>query len=198
MAAVTIAAATMPRSSYRALAVVGVLCATLPDLDALPRLIGRGDFAIFGSHRGITHSIMFAVATAGFMTVGASLLGASRLCMFCYVVLAALSHGILDAFTDYGSGVGVAFFSPFSEHRFKAPWQPITGEFTELLLCVLPLILVAAAAVYLRKLPVGVQFRGSPVQLRLQTLGSRPPDKPLHPTSGTGVVPTSSPVRPGP
>ncbi|HJR60902.1 MAG TPA: metal-dependent hydrolase [Vicinamibacterales bacterium] len=192
MAAVTIAAAMMPRSSYRAWAVVGVVCATVPDLDAVPRLVGRGDLAILGGHRGITHSILFAVATAGFVTLGASQsLGASRFRIFSCLALATLSHGILDAFTDYGSGVGVAFLSPFSEHRFNAPWQPIKGEFSELLLCLLPLVLMTAAALHVRKLAVGIPFRESPVQLRLQTLESQPPDTPLPPTAVAPLIETA-------
>src|SRR5688572_10480141 len=33
------------------------------------------------------------------------------------------SHGLLDAMTD--GGRGIAFFSPFSNHRYFLPWRPI-------------------------------------------------------------------------
>jgi membrane-bound metal-dependent hydrolase YbcI (DUF457 family) len=127
---------------------------------------------------------MFAVATAGCVTlVAPQSLAASRFCIFSYLGLATLSHSVLDAFTDYGSGIGVAFLSPFSERRFKAPWQPIAGEISELLLCLLPLVLMTAAALHLRKLPVGMKFRDSPIQLRLQTLESQPAQAPLRSAS---------------
>lgn len=34
-----------------------------------------------------------------------------------------MSHGLLDAMTD--GGRGIAFFSPFSNHRYFLPWRPI-------------------------------------------------------------------------
>jgi len=164
---------------------VGMVCATVPDLDAVPRLVGAGDLAVLGGHRGITHSILFAVITAGLVTLAASKkLGVSRACMFSFVAVATLSHGVLDAVTDYGSGPGVAFLSPFSRHRFKAPWQPIAGEFSELLFCLLPLVLMTAAALHLRKLSLGVRFRERPVQLGLHAREPLPADLPLQPTSG--------------
>jgi len=163
--------------------VVGVVCAVLPDLDALPRLIGRRDFAALGGHRGITHSILFALLTAGVVAMSTShRFGVSSRRMFAFVTLVILSHGVLDAFTDFGSGVGVAFLSPFSEHRLRAPWQPIAGEFSELLFCFLPLALISAVVLRLRQLPVGFS-RGRPVLLGLQTQESQAPEAPLVPAS---------------
>jgi len=43
--------------------------------------------------------------------------------MWVYFFLATASHGFLDAMTD--GGLGVAFFSPFDNHRFFLPWTPI-------------------------------------------------------------------------
>jgi len=37
--------------------------------------------------------------------------------------LATASRGFLDAMTD--GGLGVAFFSPFDNHRYFFPWRPI-------------------------------------------------------------------------
>ena len=34
-----------------------------------------------------------------------------------------VSHGLLDAMTD--GGLGIAFFSPFSNTRYFLPWRPI-------------------------------------------------------------------------
>jgi inner membrane protein len=174
-AAVTIAAAILPRRAYRVLAVVGVVCVILPDVDALPRLIGRADIAALGGHRGFTHSITFAVALAGLLMLGPwQKFEVPRWTVFSYVAVATLSHGVLDAFSDYGSGVGVAFLSPFYEQRFKAPWQPIAGEFSELFFCLLPLVVITGASLRLRKLEVGVHFRENPVQLGIHTVNSQP------------------------
>ena len=37
--------------------------------------------------------------------------------------VSAASHGLLDAMTS--SGLGIAFFSPFSNERYFFPWNPI-------------------------------------------------------------------------
>ena len=46
-----------------------------------------------------------------------------RLRLFLYLFVATASHGFLDALTD--GGLGVAFFSPFDNHRYFFPWRPI-------------------------------------------------------------------------
>ena len=42
---------------------------------------------------------------------------------FAFIFLCTMSHAVLDAFTD--GGLGVAFFSPFSNERYFFPWTPI-------------------------------------------------------------------------
>jgi len=80
----------------------------------------------FWGHRGFTHSLLFAALLAsivmftGFRRVAS---GLTRLPMWVYFFLATASHGFLDAMTD--GGLGVAFFSPFDNHRFFLPWTPI-------------------------------------------------------------------------
>jgi len=79
-------------------------------------------------HRGVTHSIAFA------MLIG---IGVPKLAdpaipfwgvlygkLAMYFGLVTLSHGLLDAFTD--GGLGIAFFAPFDETRYFFPWRPIT------------------------------------------------------------------------
>jgi inner membrane protein len=44
--------------------------------------------------------------------------------VFLFLALCGLSHGLLDALTD--GGLGVAFFSPFSNARYFFPWHPIS------------------------------------------------------------------------
>lgn len=99
-------------------------CALLPDADYFGYQQGVQYSSLFG-HRGFTHSFFFA-ALCG-------LLGAWWLNRkekeknlardFLFVFLATASHPILDALTD--GGEGVAFFSPFTNHRYFFPWRPI-------------------------------------------------------------------------
>ncbi|MEP7324822.1 MAG: metal-dependent hydrolase [Gemmatimonadota bacterium] len=42
---------------------------------------------------------------------------------FAFFFLATASHGFLDTMTD--GGLGVAFFSPFSNTRYFLPWRPV-------------------------------------------------------------------------
>ena len=127
-----------------------------------------------GGHRGLTHSIPFALTAAA---IAAARMrhrcGLPALRLFSFAAAAMFSHGILDAFSDFGNHVGVAFLSPFSARRFLAPWQPIAGEFSELFFCLIPLALLTKAAMHWRQLPVGVG-REKPLELDLR----RPP--PAH------------------
>jgi inner membrane protein len=104
---------------------IGVACSVLPDIDVLGFRFGirYGDF---WGHRGFTHSLIFAALTAsvalivGFWRDGKVV---GRLYLWSYFFLATASHGILDAMTD--GGLGVAFFSPFDNHRYFLPWRLI-------------------------------------------------------------------------
>jgi len=76
-------------------------------------------------HRGITHSLIFAIAAAVAATacVRRRERGIPPGRLFGTLLLAAASHGFLDA--AMASGVGVAFFAPFSAARYTLPWRPI-------------------------------------------------------------------------
>ena len=50
-------------------------------------------------------------------------LRASRSAAFAVVFISCASHGLLDALSS--GGLGVAFLSPFSNHRYFLPWRPI-------------------------------------------------------------------------
>ncbi|MFN8573988.1 MAG: metal-dependent hydrolase [Gemmatimonadaceae bacterium] len=101
----------------------GAALAVLPDIDFVGFVMGVPYETIWG-HRGITHSVFFAVLAASFAwwlfqrrhNVRPPLL-------WLYFVLAALSHGALDALTD--GGLGVAFFAPFDATRYFFPFRPI-------------------------------------------------------------------------
>lgn len=81
----------------------------------------------FWGHRGFTHSLVFAVLLASVLVAAGSssrmVSGISRLTLWSYLFLATASHGLLDSLTD--GGLGVAFFSPFDNHRYFLPWRPI-------------------------------------------------------------------------
>lgn len=105
---------------------VGAVCSILPDVDVLGFGFGIRYEDLLG-HRGLTHSIAFAALTAGFITI---YLGVkhrlwirSRWSVFAFLFMCTVSHGLLDALTD--GGLGVAFFSPFSNHRYFFPWRPL-------------------------------------------------------------------------
>lgn len=113
-----------PRMSKRVWA-AGVFCSVLPDIDVIGFRFGIR-YADFWGHRGFTHSIIFAAlltSVVAIIVLRSGALGIGRLPLFAYLFLATVSHGVLDAMTN--GGLGVAFFSPFDNHRYFLPWRPI-------------------------------------------------------------------------
>jgi inner membrane protein len=74
-------------------------------------------------HRGFTHSLFVATVIALLCIPFARRLGASPLLTFAFVFVSISSHAFLDSMTT--GGLGVAFFSPFSNERFFLPWRVI-------------------------------------------------------------------------
>jgi inner membrane protein len=107
------------------LVAIGAIMSFLPDADV----------AMFGfgvpyehplGHRGITHSISFALIFSAFTAFAYVRLKKQRLSFwlaFTFLFLSLVSHGILDAMTTGGKGVG--FFIPFSNERYFLPFTPI-------------------------------------------------------------------------
>lgn len=99
------------------------LAAAAPDLDVIGHRLGIAYADPLG-HRGLTHSLVFAIAVgvasvplwrhvgAGEPRLGGALLA-----------LALASHGLLDMFTDAGLGIGL--FIPFDDMRYAAPFRPL-------------------------------------------------------------------------
>ena len=97
-------------------------CALAPDLDWFTGFLHLADGNHL-SHRGMSHSLLAAVALAtAAMVLGFRPHLRSPRHWAC-MLSAALSHSLLDACT-FG-GTGVAFLLPFSETRFVCVWQPI-------------------------------------------------------------------------
>ena len=140
----------------------GVLCAILPDVDVAMFKLGVPYESVFG-HRGFTHSILFALLVAIAFRYGSKVGRERPWTTFLFLLFATISHGLLDALTNGGLGVG--FFAPFSGQRyfFPAQWievSPIGAGFfsargmavlrSELLTVWLPCVLVALLGIALR------------------------------------------------
>jgi inner membrane protein len=100
--------------------------AAAPDLDALGLWLGI-PYGHWLGHRGLTHSIAFAllVAPACVALIHPALphRGARAAAVALLYALACASHGVLDAFTNGGLGIG--FFIPFSSERYFFPVRPL-------------------------------------------------------------------------
>ena len=106
----------------------------LPDVDVISFAFGIRYEDMFG-HRGFTHSIFFAAvlgAVAAWQIPNAKpqipnpksqTSNPNRAVLFLWFTAVTLSHGLLDALTN--GGRGIAFFAPFSNHRYFFPWRPI-------------------------------------------------------------------------
>src|SRR5512138_123673 len=104
------------------LLMAGAVASVLPDFDSLGLRLGIPYGHLFG-HRGFSHSLLFALLLAMLAVLAHRALRASASGAFAVILIGAASHGLLDAFTN--GGLGVAFFSPFSNQRFFLPWHPM-------------------------------------------------------------------------
>lgn len=92
----------------------------LPDADVIAFRLRIPYGAPFG-HRGASHSLVAALAVAGFIAAFTPRGRRASIGLLAFAVVA--SHGLLDALTD--GGRGVALLWPFSTERFFAPFRPI-------------------------------------------------------------------------
>ena len=102
-------------------------CSAAPDLDIGLHSFGV-EYADLWGHRGMTHSVLFALVLSVVLVSCAFRRQAPILTRFWWALVAfffaiTASHGLLDAFTD--GGLGIAFFAPFSETRYFMPWRPL-------------------------------------------------------------------------
>jgi len=115
-----VAVALGPTRIPAALTAAACVASVLPDIDALGFLAGIPYGHPLG-HRGFTHSIVFALLVGALAALFWRPLHTMPLVAFGVVFLATASHGVLDAMTT--GGLGVAFFSPFSNRRSFFPWR---------------------------------------------------------------------------
>ena len=101
-------------------------CCLLPDVDVLGLALGIPYEHMLG-HRGLTHSIVFAMLVGLVVprwAIPTLALGTRPYWVFAvYFFLVTLSHGFLDALTD--GGLGIAFIAPFDSTRYFFPLRPI-------------------------------------------------------------------------
>jgi inner membrane protein len=143
-ASVAVLASPLLGAQWRTPRVIGLTAAAAaaPDLDAIGRPLGYGDVAFLGGHRALTHSMFSAlvVGAIALALVAHTAEPRDRVRVALFVFCAVASHGLLDAFTTYGDGV--AIFSPFSGYRWKSPWQPFGGLWSEILALWIPAALM--------------------------------------------------------
>ena len=104
-----------------------VIVSLLPDLDVL--MLRWLPYSHPLSHRGLGHSLLFALVVAFGLTIACYLAVVVRgklLTLFLVWLVVAMvmgSHGILDAMTDGGLGIGL--LSPLDVRRYFLPLRPI-------------------------------------------------------------------------
>ena len=108
---------------------VTVFCAvaaSIPDADFVAFNLGIPYGEPFG-HRGFSHSLLFAIVLGGLAPLllpRGWRLNSRRVVAVAVIGMAAVaSHGLLDAATDAGLGIG--FFLPISDARFFFPFRPL-------------------------------------------------------------------------
>lgn len=101
----------------------GIFSSIMPDFDVIAFRFGIPYESVWG-HRGFTHSILFAIVWG---LVIAMIFFKKDQKTFriaaIYIFICTISHGLLDAMTTGGMGVG--FLIPFDESRFFFPWRKI-------------------------------------------------------------------------
>lgn len=113
------------RDLPRSLVVTAAVCTAVPDADVAAFGFGIPYGHPLG-HRGFTHSILFALLFAAFVAFAYVRLSKREVSFaraFGFLCLAVMSHGLLDAMTSGGRGIG--FLIPFSNERFFLPFRPI-------------------------------------------------------------------------
>jgi inner membrane protein len=123
-AALAIGSAFRPRRPPRRFWLLAIACSMAPDVDVTAFAYGI-PYEHWLGHRGFLHSL---VAAAGFGALALLLLPRRlwperRWVAWLAFTACAASHGVLDAMTTGGLGVG--FFSPFENSRWFLPWRPI-------------------------------------------------------------------------
>lgn len=125
LASAAIGTVVLPRGLGFKPILIGMACSIIPDLDVLAFSLGI-PYAHPLGHRGFSHSFVFAalLAFAALWSFYREPMWARyRRSLFAFLILCTASHGVLDAFTNGGSGV--AFFWPIDHGRYFFPARPL-------------------------------------------------------------------------
>lgn len=113
-------AKVIDEKQLKILVFLAISSAILPDIDVITFKLNI-PYENWLGHRGFTHSIFFAVLWG---ILCAFIWGKDRKVVFFIIIfLATISHGILDAMTTGGLGVG--FLIPFENTRYFLSFRPI-------------------------------------------------------------------------
>lgn len=102
------------------LMLVAIISSILPDLDVIGFYLGIPYDSMLG-HRGFSHSILFALIWS--YLLAKTTFRHSYTLAFPILLTCTMSHGIIDALTTGGRGIG--FFIPFTGERYFFPTQMI-------------------------------------------------------------------------
>ncbi|TGK33748.1 metal-dependent hydrolase [Leptospira gomenensis] len=104
------------------LLLTGIVFSILPDADVVAFKLGIPYESDWG-HRGFSHSILFAFSLSVLACVLSARFRTRIEIVLLYLFLSIVSHGVLDAMTTGGLGVG--FLIPYSSERFFFELRPI-------------------------------------------------------------------------
>lgn len=125
----------------------GAAAQALPDIDTIPALYLHADRALL-LHRGITHSLLFAVI-AGFILALAAWQAFKQkqipfLLLFLFFGLQLLLHDALDLCNSYGTGL----LEPFSHRRFSVDLLYVADPAFTAALLVAAIVLISKKSSY--------------------------------------------------
>ena len=104
-----------------------ILATTLPDIDNRHSKLGRyNPFSFLTKHRGMTHTLLFALILAAILAFATKTFHYSYALFFGYSL-----HIILDSFTKHGTKP----FYPFSNFKIRGPMT--TNSLTENFLAII-------------------------------------------------------------
>lgn len=158
--------------------IAGAALTMAPDLDVIGFKLGVAYSDMLG-HRGLTHSLPFALFAGGVAGWAAARLWRLHFgLLWLYFFLCLASHGLLDMLTS--GGLGIALFAPFSNERYFFDLRPIrvsaigVGDFlsgrwrevigSELRWIWLPALGLGAAGLAVHRLRT--RLRRSPVEVK--------------------------------
>lgn len=120
------AAAVPPLSLPKRLIVTGMVFAMLPDADVITARTFDIPHTDDLGHRGVTHTLLFALLLAGTTMLFADFFRARRSTVLLFLALATLSHPLADMLTQGGKGIMILW--PIEDARFKFLAHPIQAS----------------------------------------------------------------------